>query len=227
MASGAIAAIVFDFDGVLADTEPLHLAAFQDVFSRRGWALTSDDYFSRYLGHGDEALIDAFAGDRRLEVSASDAAVLLSEKSAAFRDRLGTGSVLYPGAAACVARLAGNFRLAIASGALRAEVTDVLAAHGLLASFPVIVAIEDVVRGKPDPEPYRLAAARLGVDPRVSVAIEDSRWGLESARACGMRTIGITTTSSAADLASADRVVQSLDEITLDLLSQVGSPAAV
>ena len=222
-----ITAVVFDFDGVLADTEPLHLQAFQDVFGRRGWTLTPEDYFRRYLGHGDAALIDAFAHDQQIAIGAADAEAILVEKSAAFRARLGAGGVLYPGAAACIARLEPAYRLAIASGALRAEITDVLDAYGLRAAFPVIVAIEDVARGKPDPEPYRRAAEQLGVDPAVCVAVEDSRWGLQSARACGMRTVAIATTSPPADLRAADRLIHSLDELTPDALRAVGGPTGL
>jgi beta-phosphoglucomutase len=222
-ADRAVDAVVFDFDGVLADTERLHLGAFQEVFGRRGWPLSEAAYFSRYLGHGDEALLDEYARDHDHVISPTDATALLDEKSDAFRRRLSAAGVLYPGAAACVTRLVSEFALAIASGALRAEITDVLAAHHLLTAFPVIVAIEDVARGKPDPEPFQRAAARLGVEPARCVAIEDSRWGLTAARAAGMRTIGITTTSTAADLAHADALVSTLDEITVARIQALGA----
>jgi beta-phosphoglucomutase-like phosphatase (HAD superfamily) len=215
--------VVFDFDGVLADTERLHFDAFQDVFARRGWTLTSAEYYGRYLGHGDEALIHAFAGDRGLAIPASDAARMLEEKSVAFRRRMAAGNVLYPGAGSCIGRLAPIFALAIASGALRDEITDILDANDLRPAFQAIVAIEDVMRGKPDPEPFRLAASRLGVPPAQCLAVEDSRWGLAAAQAAGMRTLALPTTSPRDDLASADRIIESLEELTVDLVRTFGT----
>jgi HAD superfamily hydrolase (TIGR01509 family) len=216
---GSIDAVVFDFDGVLADTERLHFGAFRDVFARRGWTLSERDYFTRYLGHGDAALIEAFARDQGHRLAAGDADTLFAEKSVAFRSGLSAGGVLYPGAAECVRDLAARFPLAIASGALRAEIVDVLAAHDLAGCFRAIVAIEDVTHGKPDPEPFALAASRLGLQPSACVAVEDSRWGLEAARAAGMRVIAVTTSTPAGDLAAADRIVARIDEITVDLVA--------
>ena len=144
-------------------------------------------------------------------------------KSRRYRHHLASGSALYPAADACVRCLGGRFILGIASGSLRAEILHILAPTGLAPSFRTIVGADDVSSGKPAPEPYLRAAALLGVDPSNAVAIEDSRWGLESARAAGMRTIGVTTTYPAAVLSMADRVVSSIGEVTVELIEGLGN----
>ena len=213
--------VVFDFDGVLADTEGLHLAAYQEVFATRGWRLDERAYFERYLGFDDRGLIDAYAADHGLRIASGDVDAILAAKTAAFEERIAAGNVLYPGARACLARLAPRFRLAVATGSLRAEVVEILTTAGVLDLFAGIVAADDVTETKPAPEPYLTAAARMRVPPSDCAAIEDSRWGLASARAAGMRTIGITTTSSRAALADADLIVEGLDEVTADVIASL------
>ena len=213
--------VVFDFDGVLADTEGLHLAAYQHVFAARGWTLSARDYFDRYLGFDDRGLVDAYARDRGLQLTPTETETLLDEKTAAFHARIASGNVLYAGARACVARLAPRFRLAVATGSLRAEVHEILGNAGVLHLFAAVVAADDVSATKPDPEPYLAAAKRLGLPPGDCAAIEDSRWGLAAARAAGMRTIGLTTTSPRALLTDAGLIVDTLDEITVDVVASL------
>lgn len=221
-----IAGVVFDFDGVLADTERLHYSAFHEVFASRGWELDQDTYVSQYLGHGDRTLIDEFSGTKGVTLTAADRERLFHAKSDAFRRRLAEGEALYPTARACVTRLAPLFRLGIASGALRAEIVDILTAAGLAGFFGAIASVEDVTRGKPAPDLYLVAAERLGVPPSACVAIEDSPWGLASARAAGMLTIGIPNTTGVEALRAADRVVRSLDEVTAEWLRAIGRDRA-
>jgi len=214
-------AVVFDFDGVLADTEGLHLRAFQEVFARRGWTLDREAYFERYLGFDDHDLVTHFANDRALPLSQRDALGLVEEKTRLYDDRLAAGAVLFEGAAAAIARLGARYRLAIASGSIRSEILAVLDAAGLQHAIPVVVGADDVDRSKPAPDPYLKAVAALGVPPSHAVAIEDSRWGLASARAAGLRTIGITTSYPAQALAPADAVVHSLDAIDAALVDSL------
>lgn len=212
-------AVVFDFDGVLADTERLHLRAFQDAFRARGWSLDDTAYFNRYLGFEDRDLVRAFAIDQRLALPSADEDAIVSAKARAYDTLAANGSVLFPGAPAAIARLGARYRLAIASGSLRAEIAHVLDAANLTAAFHAIIGADDVARSKPAPDPYLAALARLEAPAARTVAIEDSRWGLASARAAGLRTIAITTSYPAATLSSADRVVSSLDDVTLDLVA--------
>jgi beta-phosphoglucomutase len=213
--------VIFDFDGVLADTEHLHLRATQDALAARGWTLDERAYFDKYLGYGDRDLLAALAADRGAAIDDRDVEAMMRVKASRYRAHLAAGSAMYPTAAACVGRLAPRFALAIASGSLQAEIHDILVAAGLRDAFQVIVGADDCTSGKPAAEPYVKAAAQLGVEPRWAVAIEDSRWGLESARAAGLRTIGLTTSYPASALAMADLVVASLDEINVDTVARL------
>jgi beta-phosphoglucomutase len=213
-----VKAVVFDFDGVLADSEPLHLAAAQEVFASLGLTLTREEYYARYLGFDDETMFRALAGDRGWSLSPEQVAALVAEKARVF-DRVIQGTdVLFPGAAECVERLAGEFPLAIASGALRHEIEMILKRARLDRHIKFIVASGDTPNSKPAPDPYARAAQLHAMPPAACVAIEDSRWGIESARAAGLRCVGITTTYPASELATADRVVSSLDEFSADLI---------
>ena len=211
-------AVIFDFDGVLADTERLHLRAYQQTFGARGWTLDDRSYFERFLGFDDRGTIAAFLRERGLPVNHDVIETLLREKAAAFDILRSSGSVLYPSAAACVQRMNAHFPLAIASGSLRAEIIDILTGARLLSAFRVIVSAEDVSRSKPAPDPYLCAAQLLGIDAAGCVVIEDAPLGLVAARTAGMKTIGVTTTSRAEALGDADRIIRDLDELTPDVI---------
>jgi HAD superfamily hydrolase (TIGR01509 family) len=216
-------AVIFDFDGVLADTEGLHLGAFQQVFAARGWPLDRHAYFDRYLGYDDRGLLRAYAADHGLRIDDAEARALLRDKEATFRARAAAGDVLYPGVHACLDRLGARFRLGVATGALRAEVLDILTGAGIASRFGTVVAADDVRSSKPSPEPYVAAAARLGLDPAECAAIEDSGGGLASALGAGMRTVGITTTLPARALSAAHVIVDRLDAITVELIESLAA----
>jgi beta-phosphoglucomutase len=220
-----ITTVVFDFDGVLADSEGLHLRAFQEVFARRGWQLNERDYFDRYLGYDDDGLVVAFGREHQLNLGDAQIGALVTEKTALFAASLQAGDILFPTAPACIDRLAARFKLGIASGALKSEITHILGAAGLLRHFPVIVAADDVSETKPSPEPYLTAAARLGVDPAECVAIEDSAPGLLAARSAGMRTIGLTTTSPRHVLVDAHVIFDGLHQVTAETIAKLGQSA--
>jgi beta-phosphoglucomutase len=211
-------AVIFDFDGVLADTEGLHLRAFQETFATRGWTLTERDYADRYLGYNDRTLIGTYLRDHRLPSAGDEIEPLMREKAAAFDRLLSSGPVLYPAAPGCVRALAARFPLAIASGSLRAEITDILQRAGLLTAFHGIVSADDVSRSKPAPDAYLRAAELLGVRPRECVAVEDSHWGIDAAKHAGMRTIAITSTSRRSALAAADQIIGTLDELSPEFI---------
>ena len=213
--------VVFDFDGVIADTERLHLAAYQQVFARRGWHLDETSYFERYLGVSDAILIRMFARDRGLSLSEHDERTFMQEKMHAYLEVLREGNCLYPGAVECIRDAARQYPLAIASGSLRAEILHILDGNGLTDAFQAIVSAENVTRSKPAPDPYLAAARSLDLAADACLAIEDSSRGVESARAAGMRTIGVTTSSTAEQLAAADLVLARIAEITPDVLGRV------
>ena len=213
-------AVVFDFDGVLADSEPLHLATYQEVFAGLGATLTREDYYARYLGFDDEGVFRAFGEAQGWPMDEARIAALIRHKAVVFEEVISTTNVLYPGARECVERLAREFPLGIASGALRQEIETILGRAGLLHHFRFIVAAGETGHGKPAPDPYLRAAELHGVDPADCLAIEDSHAGLESARTAGLRTIGIATTYPRETL-TADVVIDSLDEVTRELVRTI------
>ena len=217
----SLTTVIFDFDGVIADTERLHLSAFRQAFAPHGWMIDEAVYFDRYLGCDDRGLIVMYAEEHGLALSDETIWQLLAAKTDAFDEGLDSGSVLFPTARRCIERLAGRFSLGIASGAAKAEIVKILEAAGLRSRFPIVVAADDVSSTKPSPEPYLKAAEQLGVDPLACLAIEDSPPGLQAAHAAGMRTIGITNTVPRAQLNRADRVIDSLDEVTLEMISRL------
>ncbi len=213
--------IVFDFDGVIADTEPAHLAAFQDVLADTGLSLSTGDYYDRYLGYDDAGALRAIAHDQGRPLDVGDIRRLVAAKARRFEARVRDGNVLFPGAAACIERLAAVAPLGIASGALHAEIESILSGANLRDRFAVIVAADDVSRSKPAPDTYQRAVELLGVAPSASVAIEDSVWGIEAAHAAGLPCVAVTHSYAAGVLASADVVLGDLAELQPALLQRL------
>ena len=215
-------AIVFEFDGVIANSEPLHFQAFRDVLAGEGLALSERDYYDRYLGFDDVGVF------RTVGVETRRIDDLVKQKAARMEVLERDGSVLFPGAAAAVRRLAASVPLAIASGAIGAEIRRVLEREQLSQFFVAVVSADDTPKSKPAPDPYLHAVAQLDavcgghLSPRECVAIEDSRWGLESARAAGLRTVGITHTYATGTL-EADLIVDALDRLEIGSLRSICS----
>jgi beta-phosphoglucomutase len=220
-----IRAVVFDFDGVLADTEPLHLAAYQEIFSDLGVELPPEEYYEHYVGYDDEGMFRRMSSIREWQLSEEQIRALIVQKSAVFDQVIARTDVLYPGAQACVEQLANSYPLGIASGALKHEIEMILQRGGLRQHFAFIVASGDTPESKPRPDPYLRAAVLHGLPPAQCVAIEDSRWGIEAAKAAGMACVAITNTYDASQLAAADQVIGSLEEFTPALINGLQSRA--
>ena len=224
----ALQAIVFDFDGVIADSEYLHLRAYQQVLAPEGISISNQDYFDRYLGYDDAGVFRALVQDKGLQLDDRRIAELIERKGERYESLAAAGDMLFPGAADFIRAAAAAVPVAIASGALTHEIEEVLERAGLLPLFPIIVGADQTIRSKPDPEPYQTAFARLrsltGRDliTSRSVAIEDSKWGLLSARGADLRCVAVTNTYSAAELRpDAELVVDGLQALTLDALDSL------
>jgi len=224
-----IRAVVFDFDGVIANSEPLHFRAYRDVLAERGIALSESAYYENYLGYDDVGAFNAIGADAGVPLADTDIVDLVARKAVRLEALEKDGSVLFPGAREAIARVAAVWPVAIASGALKAEILRVLDHESLRGHFPVVVSAEDTPASKPDPAPYLLAVKLLastvpGLKPSECVAIEDSKWGLVSARDAGLRTVGITHTYPATELAAAaDVTIDHLDRFTPSLLATLAS----
>jgi beta-phosphoglucomutase len=225
--TAALQAIVFDFDGVIADSEPLHLKAYQQALAAEGLLLDREEYFARYLGYDDVGMLQALARDRRLAWTDRHITALVARKGVKLQAMLEGDQVLFPGAADFVRAAAAAVPIAIASGALRHEIVQIVDAAGLGGLFTAVVASGDTPESKPSPAPYLLAFERLQdaagkpLDRQRCVAIEDSVWGLESARGAGLRCVGVTTSYPAAELTGAELVVGGLDALSLPMLEDL------
>jgi beta-phosphoglucomutase len=231
-----LAGVIFDFDGVLADSEPLHLRAYQDVLAQHGMALAPCDYYDRYLGFDDVGVFRTVSRDQGRELDEDTLAELIRVKGERFDTLAGQGEGLFPGAADCIRRAATAAPVAIASGALAPEIDTVLAAADLRRYFRAIVASGDTPRSKPAPDPYLRALELLrphiqaaGLDPGgCVVAVEDSMWGIESALAAGLRCVGVAQTYAASRLGTAHVVVPTIADVTPETLRTAcgrGAPA--
>ena len=222
-------AIVFDFDGVIANSEPLHLQAFQHTLAEEGIPLTPTEYYTRYLGFDDVGVFEAVARDRQVAMSDRHVAELVARKGAIMQAMIHDGAVLFAGAKEFIRAAAAEVPIAIASGALRHEIEEIIGGAGLGDLFPVIVASGDTQESKPSPAPYMLAFERVKalsgkpLQPQRCVAIEDSRWGIESARGAGLRCVGVTTSYPAHELAGAELVTDGLHSLTIPVLDRLCS----
>src|ERR1043166_277576 len=143
-------AIIFDFDGVIADTEPLHFEAFCEVLGDRGMTLSRDEYFGKSLGLNDGTMLQRLFADRRQPLEDSEIQNLRGVKDAVFERLISQGMELLPGVQSFVENASRRWPLAICSGARRSEILAILGRHGLLRRFAVIVATDDVPISKPD-----------------------------------------------------------------------------
>lgn len=208
-------AVIFDMDGVIVDSEPRHERAFLEVVREIGFGETSALRFEDYIGRSDNELWVDFVAKCRPRQSVEE---LLDLKRTRVLELIRREQPLFDGLPELVAKLAGSYLLAVASGSERAVIDAVLALGGLRAFFPVAVTASDVRAGKPAPDIFLRTAELLGTNPSDCWVIEDSKPGIAAGLAAGMRVIAITNTYPAAELARATHVVGSYAEIEKLLL---------
>jgi beta-phosphoglucomutase len=214
-------AVLFDFDGILVDSEPMHYRAFVEILDPLGMGFPWKVYVKTYMGFDDrDAFREAFRAKGGM-IDEANLGKLVAAKSEAFLRGLRAGVTAYPGAVPLIETLsAAGSPLALCSGALRADIDPILAQLGVARRFDVIVSADDVRRSKPDPECYALAFAKLSerrpamlTVPEMSVAVEDTPAGIRSAKGAGLRTLAVTNSYDAGELAEADWVVGSLESV--------------
>ena len=220
-----LGAVIFDFDGVLVDSEQIHHKAFNRVLAKFHYQLSSREYYDRFLGLSDEELLRIVDKERNLSLSSQQFGQLLGEKANLFKEMAATEAGIIEGVPKFLNMLSdGRIPTAICSGALLPEIEMILEGAGLRNYFEVIVSAEQVERGKPDPEGFLLALKLLNkrmhksIKPEDCVVIEDSHWGLKAAKAAGMRAVAITNTYAAEHLSPADKIIAHLNDLTLSCL---------
>jgi beta-phosphoglucomutase len=214
-------AIIFDFNGVIIDDEPLHLELFRSILLEEGLSLSDEDYRDKYLGYDDRACFTTVLVDAGRRIEAEDDQYvdrLVARKAIRYEREIGKRYLLFPGVVETVRRLSSRYPLAIVSGALRNEIELVLKLGGIRECFGVIIAAEDTSACKPDPEGYLKALAALNLNapgeqmikPDQCLVIEDSVAGVGAAKRAGMRCLAVTNSYRDDELKEADWIVASL-----------------
>ena len=213
-------AIIFDFDGVIANTEPLHFAGLHLTLKEIGIELTEAEYYADYLGYDDRGCILAALATHHRAADPATVERLMTRKAQAYLESVRHHQVIFPGVPEFVQEAARSYPLAIASGALRHEIEYILESAGLRSAFTHITSAEDATRGKPDPQPFLLALKALqqrnpNLTPAACLVIEDSRPGLRAAVAAGMKVLAVTTTHTVQDLHEAHAITHRLADTRL------------
>lgn len=223
-----LTAVIFDFDGIIVDTEPIHFRAFQEVLNPMGLGYSWEEYLDLYIGFDDR---DAFREVFRASGRALDdrmLADLIERKAEKFEQIVKLGVKAYPGVLELICSLAGRVPLALCSGALRRDIVPILGMLGIGEAFDVVITADDVEASKPDPESYALAVRRLAerfmdrsITPGTCLAVEDTPAGIESASAAGLKVLAVANSYEAGRLAGAAHVADSLEGMDLATLQAI------
>ena len=222
-------AVIFDFNGIIVDDEPIHFELFRRVLAEEGIVLTKTDYYRRYLGFDDRGAFTAAYRDQRRQLDEAELVRLVERKAVYYKKAIQNDVKIFPGVQTLVGTLARMLPLAVASGALRHEIETILSAAKLLKHLPIIISAEDVNHGKPAPEIFLKALARLNAQPGNSpplaaadcLVIEDSKEGIRGALRAGMKCLAVTNSHPAELLKEANAVVRSLEEVDLSFLEKL------
>lgn len=203
-------AIIFDMDGVIVDSEPRHERAFREVFQEMGHGETHGIDFPQYYGRSDRALWIDFIAKHKPAQTLDE----LSEwKQRRFLEIIREEQPIFENLPELVQRLSLVYRLGLASGSYHPAIDAILEMKELRRFFPVVVSVQDVERGKPEPDVFLRAAELLRVNPGECCVIEDSAAGVDAAIAAGMTAIGITNSIPRERLSRAHHVVSAYHEI--------------
>ena len=223
-------AIIFDFNGVLVNDEPIHLEMFQKVLKEDGITLGEKDYYDRYLGMDDRSCFRAVYQQHGRKLDDASVAEMGLRKALYYRAAISKGITVFPAVSEVVPRLSSRFALAIASGALRSEIELILESISLRNYFQVVVSAEDISEGKPNPEIFIKALSLLNqkknqtpIQPSESLVVEDSKEGILGAHRAGIKCVAVANSHPAQELTEAETIVKGLDEITIPFLDKLFS----
>jgi beta-phosphoglucomutase len=226
----SLKAVIFDFDGVIANTEPCHLSAFNQVFAEFGIELSPEIYYSKYLGFTDCEMLEDVRRDYKSDFKCKSIEQLAEQKTKIFHRLISRGDSLIDGIVEFVLELKkNNIKVAINSGAIMADIELILRGTKIEKAFDVIVSADDIEKGKPDPQGYLLALKNLNANSKNQIAagecavIEDSKWGIISAQKAGIHVIGITNSYPAKELTGSDLIIDSVRHLKISDLHNLCS----
>ena len=220
-------AIIFDFDGILVDSEPIIMKLVQEMAAREGWLLSEEEYYEDYLALDDRGVFEHLWRTHGRSLSATRRDELLAWKARAYEDIIRDGLPSIPGAAEFVLSASQRYPLAIASGSLQVEIEHLLRKLGLREKFAVLATATDCQRSKPDPEIYLKALSRLQELPQLRepllqagecLAIEDAPLGVVAAHAAGMKCLALAHSRPEGELQHADWIARQFADVDLEFI---------
>ena len=216
-----IEAVIWDMDGVIADTAPYHFRAWQEIFGKRGVKFTAED-FRHCFGIRNDTIIRKTLGE---QIAQDEIEVITREKEEGFRRIIGQKIRPLPGAVELLQSLKQNgVKMALASSTPIENIRLITGSLGIANCFQAIVTGHEVTEGKPSPQVFLLAAQRLGVEPENCVVVEDAVAGVTAAKRAGMHCLAITNTHPRQSLKQADLIVDTLEAVTVNDLEKLLNP---
>jgi beta-phosphoglucomutase len=218
MSEPHLEAVLWDMDGVIADTADYHYGAWRDVFKERGVEFSKED-FMPHFGQRHDTIIEFGLGDK---LTPEEVDAITEKKQALYRQRVSQNIVPLPGAIELIRSLnEHNIKTAVASSAVPKNIDVILQGLGIKDKFQAIAFGTEVAEGKPSPQIFELAAKKLGVKPANCVVIEDAIAGVAAAKSAGMKCIAVTNSHPGASLKNADLIVDTLEEVDISVLSRL------
>jgi len=213
--------IIFDFDGVILDSENSHFIAFNEGLKNLNVNISEDEYYSKYISLDDRGVITNVVNDKNISVTNEEIDMIIKNKNDYFESRLIDNSKLFPGVEELIIQLSKNFVLSIGSGANRSEIIKTLKNNNIYDYFEIIVSADEVNNPKPNPETYNRVLDNINTDFNINeiIVIEDSPGGIEAAKSAGLRCIAITNTFDNEELGKADIIVSNYEDILKYLTS--------
>ncbi|MBT6795324.1 HAD family phosphatase [bacterium] len=217
--------IIFDFDGVIYDSEPLHFKSFNHSLKPLNVEITKEVYYKTYCSYDDEGFFKNFLHDNEIQNDDDFVNKLIKEKHSFFDKNFDSQTSIYPGSVELIKRLSKSYILGIGSGARREEIVRVLKREDLLSSFEEIVSSDETSHPKPNPETYILLLDRVNdtyqISPDECVVIEDTTKGVEAAKNAGMKCFAITNSIEKEFLMNADSIISDYSEITVEAITKI------
>jgi HAD superfamily hydrolase (TIGR01509 family) len=215
-------AVIFDFDGIIVDSEPLIFRLTQDMAALEGWTVSEEEYYRDYLALDDRGIVQHLYASHGRPMDTIRRDELLTWKCQRYEEIIREGLPPMPGVVAFVTEMASYYPLAIASGSLRAEIHHLLTKMGLREKFSVLATADDCQHSKPDPEVYLHAVSQLRALPALQslqvdecLAIEDAPLGVVAAQAAGIKCLALTLSRPAAELQHADFIATDFANVVM------------
>ena len=218
MAKNEVNAVIWDMDGIIADTAQYHHKGWQIVFRKRGTNYTEAD-FRRNTGKRSDTIVREVLGEK---IPQNETTEIIREKDETFRQLMGEKIKLFPGVLKLITALKEHgFKIAIASSAPRENILLITRSLKIANRFDAIISGWEVTKGKPHPQTFLLAAEKLGVAAADCIVIEDAISGVAASKRAGMRCIAVTNTTSRDELREANLIIDTLEEITVADLNRL------